>query len=170
MSNSTIVVRVFSYASRCPLQAERRVTEQALADAAYLSGRPLPNAPDGRYDSQVKPASDPADTNANHSALYKLVTDVEQRIKKGPLIKDPKIIVSNDPLTRQNSSFNLHTCFQPAVLDLLTSGGVIDDRKGLVSDLIDARDVIVLIEFICSSRWVFPFCVNFHRIQRFQRN
>ncbi|KAH8099451.1 heme peroxidase [Cristinia sonorae] len=83
----------------------------ALADAAYLADRPLPNAPDGRYDAQVRPASDPADTNANHSALYKLVTDVEDRIKKGPIIKDPKLI--------------------PAVLDLLKNGDAIDDRKGL---------------------------------------
>ncbi|TCD62866.1 hypothetical protein EIP91_006272 [Steccherinum ochraceum] len=83
----------------------------ALADAAYLSGRPMPNAPDGRYDSQVKPATDPADTNANHSALYKLVTDVEDRIKKGPLIKDPRIV--------------------PALLDALRNGDALDDRKGL---------------------------------------
>ena len=60
---------------------------------AYLSGRPLPDAPDGRYDAQVKPVTDPVDPNANHSALYKLVTDVETRLKRGPLIKDPKIIV-----------------------------------------------------------------------------
>lgn len=76
---------------------------QALADAAYLSGRPLPDAPDGRYDAQVKPATDPADSSANHSALYKLVTDIETRLKKGPIIKDPKIIV------RLQSSFSINT-------------------------------------------------------------
>ena len=66
---------------------------QALADAAYLSDRPLPTAPDGRYDSQVKPATDPVDPNANHSALYRLVTGVETRLKRGPIIKDPRFLV-----------------------------------------------------------------------------
>jgi linoleate 10R-lipoxygenase len=45
-----------------------------LADASYLSKRPLPTAPDGYYDWQV--SSDPADQREGHATVTNLVNRV----------------------------------------------------------------------------------------------
>ncbi|CAL1708758.1 unnamed protein product [Somion occarium] len=85
----------------------------AAADEVHLADRPLPIAPDGRYDWQVKPTTDtPTSKDVDqHSILYTLSSDIEKRIKSGPLVKDPKIIA--------------------AALDVFKNKDAIDDRKGL---------------------------------------
>lgn len=60
---------------------------------AHLSNRPLPDAPDGRYDAQLKgPTEQPKETS-KHSALYNITSLVQSRIEHGPLIKDPYFLV-----------------------------------------------------------------------------
>lgn len=56
--------------------------------------RSLPTSPDGRYDDQVRPPTEHVDPNANHSKLYGLVQQLEEDERFGPIIDDPKIIVS----------------------------------------------------------------------------
>ncbi|KAI0081382.1 heme peroxidase [Panus rudis PR-1116 ss-1] len=85
----------------------------ALADETHLARRPLPTAPDGRYDWQVKPLSDaPTEKDKDQqSVLTTLKSDLEQRIKRGPLVKDPKVVL--------------------AALDAIQNKDAIDDRKGI---------------------------------------
>lgn len=45
-----------------------------FADAAYLSKRPPPVAPDGYYDWQV--STDPAETRKGHSTVTNLISKV----------------------------------------------------------------------------------------------
>ena len=62
---------------------------QALADLVHLKQRPLPVAPDGRYDSQVQPATATADNSDKVSALHRVLDVVQNRKSHGPLIQDP---------------------------------------------------------------------------------
>ncbi|GJJ14559.1 hypothetical protein Clacol_008824 [Clathrus columnatus] len=85
------------------------------ADSLHLADRPLPVAPDGRYDSEVKATTEVTSSDAAgaHSVITNIVTSIANRIKQGPLVKDPSLL--------------------PAILDLLRNPNGIDDRKGLVS-------------------------------------
>ncbi|KAI0673867.1 heme peroxidase [Trametes maxima] len=85
-----------------------------LADADYLSGRPLPKAPDGRYDEQTKPITD-ATKKDPHSDLYKVNSTLEDIAKNAaPIAK---------------VSLNLGTA--QAILDAATNKNDLDDRKNL---------------------------------------
>lgn len=59
-----------------------------VADADYLSGRPLPTAPDGRYEGELTATTDASNDNY-HSKLYKLIQDVQTASKQGAPIQDP---------------------------------------------------------------------------------
>ena len=59
---------------------------QKLADVNYLSGRPLPVAPDGRYDSEVQPLTGTIVRADPHSDLYKTVRSLSGTVKNLPLI------------------------------------------------------------------------------------
>ncbi|KAI0789558.1 heme peroxidase [Abortiporus biennis] len=48
-----------------------------LLDIAHLADRSLPTAPDGRYDSQVRPKSEPVDPTNNYSLLHKFSLSAE---------------------------------------------------------------------------------------------
>jgi hypothetical protein len=56
-----------------------------VADAAYLSKRPLPTAPDGYYDWQI--TSDPADKREGHST----VTNLVNRASRSNLLRDTSL-------------------------------------------------------------------------------
>ncbi|KAI8981356.1 heme peroxidase [Trametes punicea] len=85
-----------------------------LADADYLSARPLPKAPDGRYDYQVKPITDATKTDP-HSELYEATSKLDEIAKNA------------DPILKV--SLNLGTA--QAILDAATNKDEIDDRKNL---------------------------------------
>ncbi|OBZ65176.1 Psi-producing oxygenase A [Grifola frondosa] len=83
-----------------------------LADANTLSDRPPPDAPDGRYDWQVKAVTETVDPSTVESLLHRMVSFVQTSVKQGPLVQDP-----------------LATA--PALLDLLQNQDAVDDRTGL---------------------------------------
>ncbi|OBZ79068.1 Psi-producing oxygenase A [Grifola frondosa] len=83
-----------------------------LADANTLSDRPLPDAPDGRYDWQVKAVTETVDPSTVESPLHRMVSFVQTSVKQGPLIQDPLATAS-------------------ALLDVLQNQDAVDDRKGL---------------------------------------
>ncbi|KAH9854311.1 heme peroxidase [Lenzites betulinus] len=85
-----------------------------LADVNYLSARPLPQAPDGRYDEQVRPITD-ATKSDPHSDLYKAASSFTTLAKQAPAIA--------------SVSLNLGTA--QAILDAATNKGELDDRKNL---------------------------------------
>jgi linoleate 10R-lipoxygenase len=58
-----------------------------VADAAYLSRRALPTAPDGYYDWQI--TSDPADKREGHST----VTNLVNRVSRSNLSRDSPLIL-----------------------------------------------------------------------------
>ena len=61
---------------------------QSLADAQYLSSRPLPTAPDGRYDSEAQPITS-ATRSDPHSDLYKVAKGFKDSLKAAtPLLKE----------------------------------------------------------------------------------
>ncbi|KAI0658449.1 heme peroxidase [Cubamyces menziesii] len=85
-----------------------------LADADYLSARPLPKSPDGRYDEQVKPITD-ANKQDPHSELYKVTSSLDDIAKNAaPMLK---------------VSLNLGTA--QAIIDAAKNKDEIDDRKNL---------------------------------------
>ena len=45
---------------------------QSLADAVHLQARPMPKAPDGRYDYQVLPLTETPPTTPQHSLLINI--------------------------------------------------------------------------------------------------
>ena len=61
----------------------------------YLSARPLPVAPDGRYDSEVQPLTGTIVRADPHSDLYKTVRSLSDTAKNLPLITtelfDPQV-------------------------------------------------------------------------------
>ena len=62
---------------------------QTLADVQYLASRPLPTAPDGRYDTEVVPVSASATKKDPHSNLYNVVENVSGTVKSAlPMLKD----------------------------------------------------------------------------------
>lgn len=65
-----------------------------MADALHLIIQRLPTSPDGRYDDEVTPPSEYVNPNAGHSALYALVKELDTDKRFGPIIDDPKLIVS----------------------------------------------------------------------------
>ncbi|KAF8879251.1 heme peroxidase [Infundibulicybe gibba] len=79
------------------------------ADTVYLSKRPLPNAPDGRYDWQASSTSLKAE---GHSGITNLINKIET-IKKAPVNPDPHIV--------------------GAFLDTAVHPESINDRKGAFS-------------------------------------
>ncbi|KAI0354701.1 heme peroxidase [Trametes cingulata] len=85
-----------------------------LADADYLAARPLPQAPDGRYDEQVRPITD-ATKSDPHSDLYKVTSTL------GDIAKNAVPIAK--------VSLNIGTA--QAILDAATNKEAIDDRKNL---------------------------------------
>ncbi|OSD00891.1 heme peroxidase [Trametes coccinea BRFM310] len=85
-----------------------------LADADYLSARPLPSAPDGRYDNEVKPITDTTKHDP-HSELYKVSSKLSEIAKN----VDPILKVAATPESVE------------ALLNAATSKDGIDDRKNL---------------------------------------
>ncbi|KAJ7103706.1 heme peroxidase [Mycena crocata] len=84
----------------------------ALADAAYLSKRPLPTAPDGHYDWQNQ--ADPSSSPQNHAGVTNLLNTLKSIAPKGPVNLDPS--------------------FLKAFVDAALHPKSIDDRKGLFAD------------------------------------
>ncbi|PIL31281.1 cytochrome P450 [Ganoderma sinense ZZ0214-1] len=85
-----------------------------LADAQYLSSRPLPVAPDGRYDSEAQPITSTTKSDP-HSDLYKVAKGFKDTLKAAtPLLKE-----ALDPTTYQ------------AFADQLLHSDSLDDRKKL---------------------------------------
>ena len=68
---------------------------QKVADVTYLAGRPLPVAPDGRYDAEVQPLTGTITRADPHSDLYKTVHSINDSAKNLPLfvteLLDPKV-------------------------------------------------------------------------------
>lgn len=62
-----------------------------------LAARPVPVAPDGRYDSEVKPLTGAVTDADPHSDLYKTVHGIADSMKDVPLIiqevLDPKVCI-----------------------------------------------------------------------------
>jgi hypothetical protein len=58
-----------------------------VADAAYLSRRPPPTAPDGYYDWQV--TSDPAEKREGHSTVTNLVNRVSRSNLSARYLSNP---------------------------------------------------------------------------------
>ncbi|KAJ3522855.1 hypothetical protein NM688_g8813 [Phlebia brevispora] len=80
----------------------------ALADAIHLENRPLPKAPDGRYDWQVRPKTAPdASAAATHSYLYKAVQGAEGTVKRIKAF-NPKLIVRGPCLILVSAFSNAH--------------------------------------------------------------
>ncbi|KAJ7443813.1 heme peroxidase [Mycena latifolia] len=79
------------------------------ADAAYLSKRPLPAAPDGHYDWQNQ--ADPSSSPQNHSAVTNLLNTFKQLMPKSRMNADPSVV--------------------GAFVDAALHPEAIDDRKGL---------------------------------------
>ncbi|KAF9257871.1 heme peroxidase [Marasmius fiardii PR-910] len=77
------------------------------ADSVYLKSRPLPTAPDGRYDS--KTSSGPG-TAQEHSALTNVMHDVQSQFSKGPITADPTVVAG--------------------FLDTVINPDSVDDREG----------------------------------------
>ncbi|KAI0640160.1 heme peroxidase [Trametes polyzona] len=94
-----------------PLNLRDAVT---LADVNHLSARPLPKAPDGRYDEQVRPVTD-ATKSDPHSDLYKATSSIAELAKQAPAI----------------ASVSLNIGTAQAILDAATNKGELDDRKNL---------------------------------------
>jgi hypothetical protein len=61
------------------------------ADAAYLSLRDPPTAPDDRYDWQV--SEDDVATKSGHSTITNLITQIEILKGKGVYVPPPKTVV-----------------------------------------------------------------------------
>ncbi|KAL4245304.1 hypothetical protein ABKN59_010400 [Abortiporus biennis] len=91
----------------------------SFADASHLSNSSLPTAPDGRYDSQIRPLTQPhADDNV--SVLHDIVNWMQRREQYG-LVVTPELIVSfNSPdgLNDRSKFFN----------EFLHSVGLIDPK------------------------------------------
>lgn len=77
-------------------------------DAAHLSSRPLPSAPDGYYDYEI--STDPADKREGHSAVTNLVKRMEAFKRAGGIKADPTVLA--------------------AFADSVTHPEAVDDRKG----------------------------------------
>ncbi|KAF8878552.1 heme peroxidase [Infundibulicybe gibba] len=77
------------------------------ADTVYLSKRPLPNAPDGRYDWQ---ASSTSLGTEGHSGITNLINKIETIKSKGLVKPDPRVV--------------------GAFLDMVVHPESVDDRKG----------------------------------------
>ncbi|KAL4246560.1 hypothetical protein ABKN59_008750 [Abortiporus biennis] len=106
---------------------------QQLLDGAHLSDRSLPTAPDGRYDSQVRPRTEPVDPSNNYSILHKLTSSVET-LNQNLSSVDPTLVVkllsvvkSLDAVDDRTKVFN----------EALHAVGLIQDKK-LQSQLNDA--------------------------------
>ncbi|CDO73377.1 hypothetical protein BN946_scf185013.g11 [Trametes cinnabarina] len=85
-----------------------------LADVDYLAARALPQAPDGRYDNEVKPITDNTKHDP-HSELYKVTSKLSDIAKNA------------DPILRVAASLDT----AEALVNAVTSKDGIDDRKNL---------------------------------------
>ncbi|KAJ7340010.1 heme peroxidase, partial [Mycena albidolilacea] len=85
------------------------------ADAAYLSMRSLPIAPDGQYDWEHQ--ADNSRSPQGHAALTKLINTIERIKPKGTGKPDPRVV--------------------GAFLDAAVHPGAVDDRKGVFADGIE---------------------------------
>lgn len=90
-------------------------TDQSAAEIARLRERPLPTSPDGYYRPQSKAAGDANGKDEEHSRLYNLVDGLQQAVKRGPPVTDPKAL--------------------DAIVDALINKDAVDDRKGFVRSL-----------------------------------
>ncbi|KAJ7506939.1 heme peroxidase [Mycena galericulata] len=82
------------------------------ADAAYLSRRPLPIAPDGHYDweDQANPNTSPQ----AHAGVTNLINTIEKIESKGTVTPDPRVV--------------------GAFIDTALHPDAVDDRKGAFAD------------------------------------
>ncbi|RPD64671.1 heme peroxidase [Lentinus tigrinus ALCF2SS1-6] len=88
---------------------------QTLADVQYLAARPLPTAPDGRYDAEVVPVTAATTNKDPHSDLYRTAQGISDSLKNvAPLMKE-----ALDPTTFQ------------ALVDSVQNKDALDDRKKL---------------------------------------
>ncbi|KAI0713138.1 heme peroxidase [Cerioporus squamosus] len=86
-----------------------------LADVQYLAARPLPRAPDGRYDTEVVPVTASTTNKDPHSDLYHAAQNISDSMKNvAPLVK-----AALDPTTLQ------------AFVDSVQNKDALDDRKKL---------------------------------------
>ncbi|KAJ7894889.1 heme peroxidase [Mycena olivaceomarginata] len=85
------------------------------ADAAYLSKRGLPIAPDGQYDWEHQ--ADNSRSPQGHAALTNLINTIERIKPKGTGKPDPRVV--------------------GAFLDAAVHPGSVDDRKGVFADGIE---------------------------------
>ncbi|KAL4246542.1 hypothetical protein ABKN59_008749 [Abortiporus biennis] len=109
-----------------------------LFDVAHLSARPLPTAPDGRYDDQVKPKTEPVDPTNDYSIVHKLTVSLETlrqhlaSIDPTLIVKLLGVITSPDAVDDRTKVFN----------EALHAVGLIQDKK-LQSQLNDALIAIL---------------------------
>ena len=73
------------------------------ADAAYLSRRDPPTAPDGHYDWQV--SEDDGATKKGHSIITNLVGEATTLKGKGVFVPNPKEVVCYSPPQRRPTIF-----------------------------------------------------------------
>ncbi|TFK85570.1 heme peroxidase [Polyporus arcularius HHB13444] len=86
-----------------------------LADVQYLAARPLPRAPDGRYDTEVAPVTAATTNKDPHCDLYRTTQNISDSMKNvAPLLKE-----ALDPTTFQ------------AFVDSIQNKDALDDRKKL---------------------------------------
>ena len=62
---------------------------QTLSDVQYLAARPLPTAPDGRYDAEVVPVTAATTDNDPHSDLYRATKNMITNLKNvAPIMQE----------------------------------------------------------------------------------
>ena len=96
------------------------------ADAAYLSSRPLPTAPDGHYDWESSP--DANTRPEGHSSVTNLINQIETIKKKGIDVPNLKLVVSRHSATKHSLTW----LQQSAFVDEALHPDAVDDRKGAV--------------------------------------
>ena len=111
-------------------------TVQTLSDAQYLAARPLPNAPDGRYDAEVVPVTAATTNKDPHSNLYRVTQNISDSLKNvAPLMKealDPTVLfIVVAERCRSLILLPFPQTFQ-ALVDSIQNKDALDDRKKLV--------------------------------------
>ncbi|TDL26424.1 heme peroxidase [Rickenella mellea] len=87
------------------------------AELGHLAFRPLPNAPDGYYDYQALAAGETNGKSEQHSRLYNVVESVQESVKRGPLVTNPKA---------------------EGIIDFFRNQDAIDDRRGFFVNSLSA--------------------------------
>ncbi|KAI0783170.1 heme peroxidase [Abortiporus biennis] len=104
-----------------------------LLDVTHLALRNLPTAPDGRYDSQVKPRTEPSDPTDDYSLLHKLTISASTLCQHLASI-DPTLVLKLLAVLKSPDAVNDRT---KVFNEALHAVGLIQD-KSLQSQLNDA--------------------------------